>query len=100
MPCWLSRFFCRDIAAAASAARNVSTEEMVVCDGRHAIVEQLESMALDDFEQELVCRFVDESHSFGAALWHAYRLGCGSFRRSLHPFRASLNIEKGVEWIP
>ena len=32
--------------------------------GRQAIVEQLESMALDDFEQEFACRFVDGSYSF------------------------------------
>ena len=64
VPWWLSRFFCRDVAAAAKEAPLLSTEERVERFGRAAIVEQLESLTLDDFQQELECRFVDESYSF------------------------------------
>ena len=64
MPWWLSRFFCNDVATASREAPPLSTEERVERFGRSVIIEQLESLARDDFQQELECRFVDESYSF------------------------------------
>lgn len=64
VPWWLSRFFCNDVATASREAPPLSTEERVERFGRSVIIEQLESLARDDFQQELECRFVDESYSF------------------------------------
>jgi phage FluMu gp28-like protein len=64
VPWWLSRFFCVDPTRAAIEAPLMETEERVERFGRPAIVEQFESLDIDDFQQELECRFVDESYSF------------------------------------
>ena len=64
VPWWLSRFFCRDVKRAAQEAADMSTEERVATFGRQEIVEQLDSLPLEDFQQELECRFVDESFSY------------------------------------
>jgi len=61
---WLCRFFCRDVKAAAVEAPHLSTEEQVARFGQQGIIEQFESLPLEDFEQEFCCRFVDESYSF------------------------------------
>jgi phage FluMu gp28-like protein len=64
VPWWLCRFFCMDTARAAIEAPDMPTEERVERFGRPAIVEQFDSLDLDDFQQELEGRFVDESYSF------------------------------------
>jgi phage FluMu gp28-like protein len=64
VPWWLCRFFCTDTARAAIEAPDMPTEERVERFGRPAIVEQFDSLDLDDFQQELEGRFVDESYSF------------------------------------
>ncbi len=64
VPWWLCRFFSRDVKAAAVEAPHLSTEEQVARFGRQGIIEQFESLPLEDFEQEFCCRFVDESYSF------------------------------------
>lgn len=64
VPWWLSRFFCHDVKRAAAEAPLMSTEERVTTFGRQGIVEQLESLVLEDFQQEFECLFVDESYSF------------------------------------
>jgi hypothetical protein len=64
VPWWLCRFFCTDTAHAAIEAPDMPTEERVERFGRPAIVEQFDSLDLDDFQQELEGRFVDESYSF------------------------------------
>ena len=64
VPWWLSRFFCDDVKTAARIASHLSTEERVERFGRAAIIEQFDSLPLEDFQQELECRFVDESYSF------------------------------------
>lgn len=64
VPWWLCRFFCTDTARAATEAPDMPTEERVERFGRPAIVEQFDSLDLDDFQQELEGRFVDESYSF------------------------------------
>ncbi len=69
VPWWLSRFFCVDPKRAAMEAPSMTTEERVTTFGKPTIVEQLESLAIEDFQQELECRFVDESYS-----WFPYDL--------------------------
>ncbi len=64
VPWWLCRFFATDTRAAAHAAHDLTTEERVAQFGKPTIVEQFESLALEDFQQELEGRFVDESYSF------------------------------------
>lgn len=64
MPWWLCRFFSTDTRRAAHEAPDLPTEERVTRFGKPTIVEQFESLALEDFQQELEGRFVDESYSF------------------------------------
>ena len=64
VPWHLSRFFCRDVARAAREAPDMPTEERVARFGTQGIVEQFDSLPLDDFQQEFECRFVDSSYSF------------------------------------
>lgn len=64
VPWWLCRFFCRDVHRAAEEAPDMSTEERVTRFGRQAIVEQLDSLPMEDFQQEFECNYVDESFSF------------------------------------
>jgi len=64
VPWWLCRFFCKDIERASQEAPLMSSEERVARFGRQTIIEQFDSLPLDDFQQELECRFVDESYSF------------------------------------
>ena len=64
VPWWLARSFCRDVARAAREAPDMPTEERVAAFGTQGIVEQLDSLPLEDFQQEFECRFVDESYSF------------------------------------
>ena len=64
VPWWLCRFFCRDVKGAAEQAPHLTTEEQVARFGKQGIVEQFESLPLEDFEQEFCCLFVDESYSY------------------------------------
>ncbi len=64
VPWWHCRFFCKDVAAAVKEAPDMPSEERVARFGRSAIIEQFESLALDDFQQELECDFVDESYAY------------------------------------
>lgn len=64
VPWWLCRFFCTDIQRAAIEAPAMETHERVAAFGRQTIVEQFDSLPLEDFQQELECRFVDESYSY------------------------------------
>ncbi len=64
VPWWLCRFFCRDVKRATVEAPHMPTEERVAAFGRQLIVEQLDSLPLEDFQQEFENRFVDESFSF------------------------------------
>jgi phage FluMu gp28-like protein len=64
VPWWLSTAFCHDTKRAALAAPNLTTEERVALFGKPTIIEQFESLALEDFQQELETLFVDESYSF------------------------------------
>ncbi|MBK7537545.1 MAG: hypothetical protein IPI49_19675 [Myxococcales bacterium] len=64
IPWWLCRFFCTDVPRAARDAPNLSTEERVAAFGKSTIVEQFDSLPLDDFQQEFEGRFVDEVYSY------------------------------------
>ncbi len=64
VPWWLSRFFCRNVKQAAIEAPDLPTEERVHRFGTQAIVQQLDSLPLDDFQQEFEAKFCDESYSF------------------------------------
>ena len=64
VPWWLCRFFCVDTRAAAAQSEHLSTEERVMRFGRPDLIEQFDSLPLDDFQQEFEGRFVDETYSF------------------------------------
>jgi phage FluMu gp28-like protein len=64
VPWWLSRFFCNDVPRAAIEAPNMATEKRVHAFGQQVLVEQFDSLPLDDFQQELEALFVDESYSY------------------------------------
>ncbi len=64
VPWWLCRFFCNDVKAAAKQAPAMETEERVQVFGLQGIQDQYDSLMLEDFQQELEGKFVDESYSF------------------------------------
>ncbi|MCL2726532.1 MAG: terminase family protein [Polyangiaceae bacterium] len=64
VPWWLCRFFCVDVRAASENALDLPTEERVARFGRPTLVEQFDSLPLEDFQQEFENSFVDESYSF------------------------------------
>ncbi|MGO9709083.1 MAG: terminase large subunit domain-containing protein [Polyangiaceae bacterium] len=64
VPWWLCRFFCHDVRSAARDAPSMTTEERVARFGNDKIVEQLDSLTVDDFQAEFECSFVDESYSY------------------------------------
>lgn len=64
VPWWLCRFFCQDVAAAADLAPGMPTEQRVQEFGRPELVEQFDSLPLEDFQQEFENAFVDETYSF------------------------------------
>jgi len=81
VPWWLSRFFCRDVPRAVAEAPDMSTAERVGSFGRQVLVEQFDSLPLDDFQQELEALFVDESYSYFA---YELILPCTSDDLELH----------------
>jgi phage FluMu gp28-like protein len=66
VPWWLCRFFSKDPARAAREAPAMTTEERVARFGLPPIIEQFDSLPIEDFQQELECRFVDDSYSYYA----------------------------------
>ena len=64
VPWWLCRFFCNDVRRAAGEASAMATEDRVRQFGSEAIVQQFDSLPLEDFQQEFETAFVDESYSF------------------------------------
>ena len=69
VPWWLCRSFCAEPAKAVQEAHKLTTEEMVSRFGLPSIAQQLETLGLEDFEQEFCARFVDETAS-----WYPYDL--------------------------
>jgi len=66
VPWWLSRYFSRrpELAASDPGIYRMSTPERIERYGREEILEQYESLLLEDFQQEFECAYVDEAHSF------------------------------------
>ena len=64
IPWWLCRFFCGDVETAGREAPNLPTEERIARFGRPTLIEQFDSLPLEDFQQEFEGRFVDETYSF------------------------------------
>lgn len=64
VPWWLCRFFCHDVPRAAEQAPVMPTEARVAELGTPAIIEQFNSLTLDDFQQEFECLFIDETYSY------------------------------------
>ncbi len=64
VPWWLCSEFCNDVEAAAREAPGFETEERVGRFGKTAIVEQFDSMALEDFQQEYEVFYSDETLTY------------------------------------
>jgi hypothetical protein len=64
VPWWLCRFFCTDVERAAKEASVLPTEERVRLFGTKDIQDQLDSLMLEDFQQEFELSYCDESYSF------------------------------------
>jgi len=64
VPWWLCSFFCHDCRRAAVEALELPTEERVAKFGKPQLIEQLDSLPLEDFQQEFENRHVDESYSY------------------------------------
>lgn len=65
VPWWLCRAYCADIAGAlADGIADMPTIERVHKWGTETLIEQFDSLLLEDFQQEFECAYVDEAHSF------------------------------------
>jgi phage FluMu gp28-like protein len=64
VPWWLCSFFCRDVPRAAHEAPNMSTQERVNRFGKPGIIEQVDSLLLEDFQQEFEVVYSDEALTF------------------------------------
>ena len=65
VPWWLCRAYCTDIAdALADGIADQTTIERVHKWGTEALIEQFDSLLLEDFQQEFEVAYVDEAHSF------------------------------------
>ena len=83
VPWWLCRFFTTDVKAASQLALDLPTEERVERFGRPTLIEQFDSLPIEDFQQEFEGKFVDETYSFFPYEPVSYtHLGTGSRRGS------------------
>lgn len=64
IPWWLCGFFCSDVRRAAQEAPAMATEERVARFGKSGLIEQFDSLPLDDFQQEFEAVFVDQTYSY------------------------------------
>jgi phage FluMu gp28-like protein len=64
VPWWLCSFFCTDVRRAALEAPKLTTEERVRRYGKPGIIEQFESLLLEDFQQEFEVVYSDETLTF------------------------------------
>jgi phage FluMu gp28-like protein/intein/homing endonuclease len=55
VPWWLCRFFCLDVKRASEIALDLPTEERVEKFGSQTLIEQFDSLPLEDFQQEFEC---------------------------------------------
>lgn len=83
IPWWHVKALCKDIAAAALLAPQMTTEERVYAFGTPPLIEIFENMFLEDFQQEYECAWIDEATAWitweiikrnqdlGLLWWHA-----------------------------
>ena len=65
VPWWLSTHYCRNPREAMKAGvANMPTDTRIERWGRHTIVEQRQSLLMEDFQQEFEVAYIDEAHSF------------------------------------
>lgn len=64
VPWWLCSKFCLDTKRAAREADSMPTADRVAMFGTPDIIDQFDSLPIDDFQQEYECSFVDESYSY------------------------------------
>jgi phage FluMu gp28-like protein len=64
VPWWLCSFFCTNVLQASIEAPTMPTKDRVYKFGTKGIIDQYESLSLDDFQQEFEVMYVDESMSF------------------------------------
>ncbi len=64
VPWWHCRFFCHDVEKATQEAPELPTEDRVARFGKQNIIEQYDSLLLEDFQQEFENLFIDESYSY------------------------------------
>ena len=64
VPWWLCSFFCTNVLQASVEAPTMSTKDRVYKFGTKGIIDQFESLSLEDFQQEFEVMYVDESMSF------------------------------------
>lgn len=64
IPWWLCSDFCTDPKLAARLAHDTGTEERVSMFGKRGIIEQFDSLLLEDFQQEFEILYSDESLAF------------------------------------
>jgi phage FluMu gp28-like protein len=63
VPWWLCSFFCNDVPAAAVAANQMPTAEAVEKFSSPLLLEQFNSLPVDDFEQEFCCSFASDAEA-------------------------------------
>lgn len=64
IPWWLCSDFCNDTKRAAREAADMSTEARVSAFGKRGILEQYDSLLLEDFQQEFEILYSDETLAF------------------------------------
>ncbi len=64
VPWWLCSFFCKNVAQAAREAPSMPTPARVERFGKPGIIEQFDSLLLEDFQQEFEVVYSDETLTF------------------------------------
>lgn len=63
VPWWLCSFFCNDVSRAAGEIRQMPTAEAVEKFSTPPLLEQFDSLPIDDFEQEYCCSFASDAEA-------------------------------------
>lgn len=64
IPWWYAKVMCKDVKAAVTEAREMSTAERVNKFGTPRLVALFNNSALEDFQQECECTFIDSASSY------------------------------------
>jgi len=64
VPWWLCASMCKDVIRASVEAPGMLTKDRVYKYGNQDLIDQYESLDIDDFQQEFEVMYVDESYSF------------------------------------